>query len=229
MVETWGPTEGAQKMDFLKGILKVQLNHYLDQPGSLARDRGFIECAQELVDVRERNEARFGKMEADWSEVRSPRRRQRSPTRRISRNGNFEKRPSKGPDDRRRRSERRCYECNRTGHIASQCKLTRCYECGRQGHVARECPRRNHRPTRREPQPEPREVNYQDWSGRRTGERSRRHYTSDESSGDESVRSGRSCPAATRHEECGENPWRGGPSGAQIEDAVAGGATNRGE
>nr|XP_014287089.1 ATP-dependent RNA helicase glh-2-like [Halyomorpha halys] len=144
MVEKCGPTEGAQKMEFLRGILKVQLNQYLDRPGSLPRDRGFIDCAHELVDASERNEARFGKQEADWTEVRSPRRRQRSPTRRISRGRNFEKRQSKGPDDRRRRSERRCYECNRTGHIAAQCKLTRCYVCGRQGHVARECPRRDH-------------------------------------------------------------------------------------
>ena len=48
MVETCGQAEGAQKMEFLRGVLKVQLNHYLDRPGSLPRDRDFIECAHDL-------------------------------------------------------------------------------------------------------------------------------------------------------------------------------------
>nr|XP_024214290.1 serine/arginine-rich splicing factor RS2Z33-like [Halyomorpha halys] len=158
--------------------------------------------------TREPNEAHFGKPEADWTEVKSPRMRQHSPTRRINRNTAFEKRASRGLDYRRRKSERRCYECNRTGHIAAQCTLTRCYECGRQGHIARECPRRSHRPTRREPKPEPMEVNNQDWSRRWASGRSGRRNTSDESSEDESIRSGRSFPATGKHEVSGENPWR---------------------
>ncbi|XP_014275991.1 uncharacterized protein [Halyomorpha halys] len=190
---------GSLKKGILGRVLKVQLNHYLDRPGSLPKDRDFLECAHDLIDARERNEARFGKPEADWTEVKSPRMRQRSPTRWINSNTGFEKRRSRGLDARRRKSERRCYECNRTGHIAAQCTLTRCYECGRQGHIARECPRRSHRPNRREPKPEPMEVNNQDWSRRRASGRSGRCQ-------DESIRSGRSFPATGKHEVSGENP-----------------------
>ncbi|XP_066905871.1 uncharacterized protein [Halyomorpha halys] len=214
-METCGQAEGSQKMEFLKGVLKVQLNHYLDRPGSLPRDREFIDCAHDLVDARERREARFEKSEAEWTEVRSPRRQQRSSGRRTTHNrGGFEKRPSRGPEERRQRSDRRCYECNKTGHVAAQCKYTRCYECGRQGHVARECPRRNPRHNRREPPPEPMEVNNQDWNSRRTEKRSGRQPTSDESSGEESVRSERSRPTSRRHEVRGGNPWVGRSSGA---------------
>lgn len=216
MVETFGQAEGSQKMEFLTGVMKVQLNHYLDKPGSLPRDRNFIECAHDLVDKSERSEARFDKPDSDWTEVRSSRRRQRSPMRRNTGAKNFDKRPSRGTDERRKKPEKRCYECNRTGHVAAQCNLTRCYECGRQGHVARECPKRHTRPDRREPPPEPMDINNQDWSSRRTSRRSGRHYTSEESSGEESVRSERSGPAAGRREVSGGNSWRGGPSGAEV-------------
>ena len=42
-------------------------------------------------------------------------------------------------------SERRCYNCDQTGHIAQDCsreqrQQQRCYECGGTGHIRRECP-----------------------------------------------------------------------------------------
>lgn len=217
MVEACGQAEGSQKLEFLRGVLKVQLNHYMDRPGSLPRDRGFIECAHDLIDARERNEIRFDRTEPEWIEVKSPRRRQRSPSRPMNHNRTAEKRSSRAPEDRRRKSDRRCYECNKTGHIAAHCNLTRCFECGKRGHVARECPRRSDRPIRRETRDEPMEVNNQEWSGRRTGRRSTtRHYTSGESSEEESVRSERSGPAGRKYEVSGGNPWRGGPSGSEV-------------
>lgn len=216
MVETFGQAEGAQKLEFLRGVLKVQLNHYMDRPGSLPRDRDFIDCAHDLIDARERKETRFDKSEAEWTEVKSSRRRNRSPPRQTTNHRSFEKRSSRTQDEKRRKPDRRCYECNRTGHLAAQCNLTRCFECGRRGHVARECPKRNFRGNGREPRDEPMEVNNQDWSGRRTGGRRGRHYTSGESSEEESVRSERSGPATRRHEVSGGIPWRGGPSGSEV-------------
>ncbi|XP_014293304.1 uncharacterized protein [Halyomorpha halys] len=214
MMESCGQAEGSQKKEFLKGVLKVQLNHYLGRPGSLPRDRDFIECAHDLVVARERREARFEKSQAEWTEVRS----QRSSAKRTTHNsGGFEKMPSKGPEERRQRSDRRCYECNRTGHVVAQCKYTRCYECGRQEHIARECPRRNSRQNRREPPLEPMEVNNQDWNSRQTEKRSGRHSTSDESSGEESVRSERSRPASRSHEvRGGKNIRNRGVSGLRF-------------
>lgn len=35
---------------------------------------------------------------------------------------------------------RRCFKCNRTGHLAAQCRSRVCFICRRDGHFARACP-----------------------------------------------------------------------------------------
>lgn len=90
-------------MEFLRGITKVQLNNYIGRPGSLPRD---------FIDAWERNETRFDKAKADWTEVKSPRRRQRSPPspKQITGGRSFDKRSSRILDERSRKQEWRCYE-----------------------------------------------------------------------------------------------------------------------
>lgn len=215
MVETVGQAEGSQRLELIKGILKVQLNHYIDRPGSLPRDRDFLECVHDIIDAHERKESRLDKAEGGWVEIKSQRRRQRSPPRQNTGERRFEKRHARGSEERKRRPERRCYECNKTGHVAAQCRFAICFECGRQGHFSRECPRRKPRGNRRD-QPEPMEVNHQRWRDDRSHRRCGERDSSGDSSEEGSLRSERSTLTVRRHQVRGDDLYKGGAPGADT-------------
>ena len=83
-------------------------------------------------------------------------RESRSPSRSVSPNKDSPRERSKTPY-RQQSPARKCYNCDRMGHIASECrsnkkfetkkpnhKNVKCHKCGRFGHIANKCYSKNH-------------------------------------------------------------------------------------
>ncbi|XP_014289930.1 CCHC-type zinc finger nucleic acid binding protein-like [Halyomorpha halys] len=136
------------RMQFLSGILKVQLAKELGKREGLPRERSFVECAQELMDLCAREEeARMEVEEPGWMRVEynRPRNIQNFGRRRENRDsgrdraryqenrGNQGKHRSNG-----RREDRKCHGCGQIGHLVAQCPRTRWFECGNEGHIAKQ-------------------------------------------------------------------------------------------
>lgn len=151
MRETAGAAEVEAKMSFLATILKVQLARETGKREGLARDRSFIECAQEMMDTSARDEeSRMEVDEAGWNRVSYKKPKVSSSPWRRRRDFDLEGREKMVTDGRKmdqrrsrpsgRKEDRRCHGCGKVGHIVAQCPRTKCYECGNEGHVARQCP-----------------------------------------------------------------------------------------
>lgn len=151
LIETVGQGEAVQQLDIFEKILKVQLGRNLKSKEKLATEKSFVECVREIIDKGAREEE---ESDQPWQQVpqknrrsyrdrgdhkseplRNPRFEPRKNAREAKdrRQGNY----SRGP---KKEDTRRCYECNRSGHIAANCPSVKCFECGNKGHVARACP-----------------------------------------------------------------------------------------
>lgn len=151
MRELMSPQEVEGRMAFLSVILKVQLARDTGRKEGLPREKGFVDCAREMIDASAREEEARGEEEAEsgWSRVAYRRteigRTRARPETWRKRGGEFggsrmrERRPGK---ERRSwaREERRCHGCGKTGHLVANCPRTKCFECGNEGHIARQCP-----------------------------------------------------------------------------------------
>lgn len=211
MRETAAAVEVEAKMAFLATILKVQLARETGKKDGFARDRSFIECAQELVDASARDEeVRMEIDEPGWSRVTYRKPRVMSGSWRRRREADYDGRERVAVEGRRqeqrkprpagRRDDRRCHGCGKTGHLVAQCPRTKCYECGNEGHIAKQCPYLyQRRDTRRD---EPMEVNAQRvWRRNRTSSVSTRSSGSSESDGEaDAPGSSRGVGGRSRHE-----------------------------
>ena len=216
MRETMSVGEVEARMEFLSTILKVQLAKETGRRDGLPRERSFLECAQEMIDLSAREEeTRMDVEEPGWIRVndRRPRtapmgwkkRETIQPSGEKVRMG--EKRSGQArPRNEPRREDRKCHGCGKPGHLVAQCPRTRCFECGTEGHIARQCPYISRR--RERTQDEPMEVNTQKLTRRA---RMKRKDGSSEEATEESGTSG------TETDEPGSSGGEGGRSSQRTE------------
>lgn len=207
MRETASAVEVEAKMAFLSTILKVQLARETGKKDGLARDRSFVECAQELMDASARDEeARMETEEPGWNRVlyRRPRgepqpwNRRREIDHDRPRINEKKKTESRRPRPSGKREDKRCHGCGKVGHLVAQCPRTRCFECGTEGHMARHCPYMyKRRETRND---EPMEVNAQRlWRRNRTPSVSTRSSRTSDTDGESDEPGGsRDCVSRSR-------------------------------